>query len=112
SSRRRSLENADQESPTSEMSPVSTRYQTFGNSMQVANSARTRPAAVTLVGLVAGSVVLRIVIASAVHGPFFFMDELGYQQMARSLARTGHFALFGKAGLAYSPLYPTLLSPV
>jgi hypothetical protein len=32
--------------------------------------------------------------------------------MAQSFAQTGHFALFGKGGLAYSPLYPILLSPI
>ncbi len=40
------------------------------------------------------------------------MDELGYEQMARSFARTGHFALLGQRGLAYSPLYPIVLSPI
>ena len=40
------------------------------------------------------------------------MDELGYERMAQSFAHTGHFSLFGKGGLAYSPLYPILLSPI
>ena len=40
------------------------------------------------------------------------MDELGYERMAWSFAHTGHFSLFGKGGLAYSPLYPILLSPI
>jgi hypothetical protein len=40
------------------------------------------------------------------------MDELGYERMAQSFAHTGHFSLFGKQGLAYSPLYPILISPI
>ena len=40
------------------------------------------------------------------------MDELGYERMAQGFARTGHFSLFGKGGLAYSPLYPVVLSPI
>jgi hypothetical protein len=40
------------------------------------------------------------------------MDELGYERMAQSFAKTGHFAVFGKGGLAYSPLYPVVLSPI
>ena len=68
--------------------------------------------AVALAGLFAGSVALRSLIGAHVHGPFVFMDELGYQQMARSFARTRHFALLGRRGLAYSPLYPIVLSPL
>jgi hypothetical protein len=67
---------------------------------------------VALAGLFLGSVVLRSVIGAHVHGPFVFMDELGYEQMAKSFARTGHFALLGQRGLAYSPLYPVVLSPI
>jgi hypothetical protein len=40
------------------------------------------------------------------------MDELGYARMAESFAHTGHLTLFGKSGLAYSPLYPVVLSPI
>ena len=46
-----------------------------------------------------------------VHGPFVFPDELGYERMAHSLAARA-IALFGKAGLSYSPLYPVFLSPI
>ena len=67
---------------------------------------------VALAGLFAGSVAVRSIIGAHVHGPFFFMDELGYEQMARSFARTGHFALFNKPGMSYSPLYPVVLSPI
>jgi hypothetical protein len=58
------------------------------------------------------SVALRTILARPVHGPFVFMDELGYARMAQSFAQTGHLALFGKSGLAYSPLYPIVLSPI
>ena len=58
------------------------------------------------------SAVLRTILALEVHGPFVFLDELGYARMAESFAHTGHLTLFGKAGLAYSPLYPVLLSPI
>jgi hypothetical protein len=67
---------------------------------------------VALAGLFLGSVLLRSVIGAHVHGPFVFMDELGYEQMAKSFAHTGHFALLGQRGLAYSPLYPIVLSPI
>jgi hypothetical protein len=76
---------------------------------------RERPRLATvgvLVALAAASTLLRALVVGHVHGPFVFMDELGYERMAQSFARTGHFALFGKGGLAYSPLYPVVLSPV
>jgi hypothetical protein len=64
------------------------------------------------VGLAVVSAALRAFIVGRVHGPFVFMDELGYERMAQSFAHTGHFSLFGKSGLAYSPLYPIILSPI
>ena len=76
---------------------------------------RAHPTALTLaalVGLAAASAALRAIVVGHVHGPLVFMDELGYQRMAWSFAHTGHFSLFGKGGLAYSPLYPILLSPI
>jgi hypothetical protein len=73
-------------------------------------SARTVVAA--LAGLAALSIALRVYLAQEVHGPYLFMDELGYQRMASTFAHTGHFSLFGKGGLAYSPLYPIIVSPV
>lgn len=69
-------------------------------------------AAAALVGLAAVSVLVRAIFAGWVHGPTAFMDELGYARMAQSFAHTGHFSLFGKSGLAYSPLYPLVLSPI
>ena len=73
------------------------------------------PAAATfvaLVGLAIASTALRAILVGHVHGPMVFLDELGYEQMAQSFAHTGHFSLFGKTGLAYSPLYPIVLSPI
>jgi hypothetical protein len=81
----------------------------------LAAAARARPAlaaTAALIGLFALSAVVRAALVGQVAGPFVFMDELGYERMARSFAQTGHFALFGKAGLAYSPLYPIVLSPI
>jgi hypothetical protein len=73
----------------------------------------TARAAVAVLGLLAVlSAALRIYLAREVHGPFVFMDELDYEQMARSFARTGHFALLGKKGIAFSPLYPIVISPI
>jgi hypothetical protein len=68
--------------------------------------------AASLLALAAASIALRTVLGAHIHSPLVFMDELGYERMAQSLARTGHFALFGKSGLSYSPLYPVLLSPI
>ena len=65
-----------------------------------------------LVGLAALAAALHAFLVGWVHGPFVFMDELGYERMAQSFAHTGHFSLFGKGGLAYSPLYPVVLSPI
>jgi hypothetical protein len=53
-----------------------------------------------------------VLIGGAYHGPWVFDDELGYRELARSLATTGHLALYGKRGLTYSPLYPMILSPL
>jgi len=66
---------------------------------------------VLVVGLVAASCVLRIVLAFTVRGPWIFPDELGYQQLAVNLAH-GRLALYGHSGLSYSPLYPLTLSPL
>jgi hypothetical protein len=65
-----------------------------------------------LMGLAVVAAALHAFLVGRVHGPFVFMDELGYERMAQSFAHTGHFALFGKGGLAYSPLYPVVLSPI
>jgi hypothetical protein len=71
-----------------------------------------RGAAWRLAALAVVSLAVRAALGSVVHGPFVFLDELGYQRMAYSLAHTGRFDLFGKAGLSYSPLYSVVLAPV
>ena len=68
--------------------------------------------ALWLAGIALVSALIRIVLVSQVHGPWIFMDELGYQRLAQSIGQTGHLALFGKSGLSYSPLYPLVLSPI
>jgi hypothetical protein len=64
-----------------------------------------------LVGLAAASTALHVLLGSWVHG-LRVIDELSYERMAQTFAQTGHFALFGQTGLAYSPLYPIVLSPI
>jgi hypothetical protein len=71
-----------------------------------------RRAVLVLTTLAGVSVAVRVAFALQVKGPFFFMDELGYERMAASVARHGAIALFGKVGLAYSPLYPMVVAPV
>ncbi|HXH98151.1 MAG TPA: hypothetical protein VNH40_13170 [Gaiellaceae bacterium] len=78
--------------------------------LRVELSARGAVALLTV--LAAVSVAVHALLAGVIHGPFVFMDELGYERMAQSFAHTGHLALFGKGGLAYSPLYPILISPI
>jgi hypothetical protein len=78
-------------------------------------TARAHPAAATfaaLLGLAAVSIAFHGILVGWVSGPWVFMDELGYERMAQTFAHTGHFSLFGKTGLAYSPLYPIVLSPI
>jgi hypothetical protein len=81
---------------------------------QATASARltARTTAAALIVLAALAAALRAFLVGRAHGPFVFMDELGYERMAQSFAHTGHFSLFGKGGLAYSPLYPIVLSPI
>jgi dolichyl-phosphate-mannose-protein mannosyltransferase len=71
-----------------------------------------RSALVLLAGMAGVSIALRIALAREVPAPFFFMDELGYEQMAKSLARSGDLALFGKSGSSYGPLYSLILAPI
>jgi hypothetical protein len=64
-----------------------------------------------LVGIVAVSTGIRVLLGRVVHGPFVFMDELAYERMAETFARTGHFSLFHGGDLV-SPLYPLVISPI
>jgi hypothetical protein len=81
----------------------------------VSSAVRSHPrlfATAALIGLAAASALLRVVIAGRITGVWIRLDELGYEEMARSFAHTGHFSVLGKSGLAYSPLYPVVLSPI
>jgi len=71
-----------------------------------------RRALTALIAIAGTSAAIRIGLGAVVPAPFVFLDELGYEQMARSFAHGGHFLLYGKSGLAYSPIYPILLSPI
>jgi len=68
--------------------------------------------ALWLIAIAVFSIALRIVLLSEVHGPWVFMDELGYQKLAQSLGQNGHLALFDKTGLSLSPLYSVVLAPI
>jgi hypothetical protein len=72
----------------------------------------TRDIAWALVAITAGSILLRIILASLAQAPVVFSDELGYEKLAQSIGRTGHLALFNEHGLSYSPLYPLVLAPI
>lgn len=79
------------------------------------SAARSHPrifATGALIGLAAASVLIRTVLVGRISGVWIRLDELGYDEMARSFARTGHISILGKSGLAYSPLYPVVLSPI
>jgi hypothetical protein len=65
-----------------------------------------------LAAIFAASAALRVLLASEVHGPFIFLDELAYARMAQSLAQSGHLALFDKPGVSYAPLYSVVLAPI
>jgi hypothetical protein len=69
-------------------------------------------AAVALIGLAAASILLRVFIVGQISGVWIRLDELAYEEMARSFAHSGHVSILGKSGLAYSPLYSIVLSPI
>jgi hypothetical protein len=71
-----------------------------------------RGAVLCLIGIAALSISLRVALLTEVHGPFIFLDELGYQKLAQSLGQSGHLAIFNKEGLSYSPLYSVVLAPI
>lgn len=71
-----------------------------------------RNVAVCLTGLACLSVVIRIVLLTTVQAPMAFSDELGYEELARTIGQSGHLGLFNQQGLSYSPLYPALLAPI
>ncbi len=97
------------------MAHETARARPVGWRSSLTTAARAHPpltVTAALVSLSAASALFHSVLVGFVHGPLVFMDELGYERMAQSFAHTGHFSLFGKSGLAYSPLYPIVLSPI
>jgi hypothetical protein len=65
-----------------------------------------------LTAIVAASALIRFLAALSVHAAWIFQDEIVYSDLARSLGRTGHFALRQSVGRSgFGPVYPTLLAP-
>jgi hypothetical protein len=75
-------------------------------------SVSARGALALLAGMAGVSIAIRVVLSRQVPAPFVFMDELGYEQMAKGLARSGSLALFGKTGSSSAPLYSLFLAPI
>ena len=77
------------------------------------SSARFRavPAWVWLVTIVAGSAVFRALLARGMPGPFIFVDELIYSELAKSFASGGHFLVRDVPTSGYGIVYPALISP-
>jgi hypothetical protein len=81
-------------------------------SWEVIAASTPRRVVVWMAAIVLLAAVVHIVWLSVwASAPTVFDDELGYQQLAKSLGETGQLALFGKQGLSYSPLYPAVLAP-
>jgi 4-amino-4-deoxy-L-arabinose transferase-like glycosyltransferase len=64
-----------------------------------------------LAGIVSVSVLVRLWLVHEMPGPYIFVDELIYSELARSLGRTGTFAIRDVPVHGYSILYPALLAP-
>ena len=58
---------------------------------------RAVPAWAWLTAIVAGSTVFRALAARGMPGPFIFIDELIYSELAKSFAAGGHFLVRGVA---------------
>jgi len=69
------------------------------------------PAAVWLTGMIAVSFLVRFAIACWMPVPWYFADELQYSELAKSLARSGTFAVRDVPGLRIDPLYSILIAP-
>jgi hypothetical protein len=81
----------------------------------VGNGVRERAARVPdvawLAGIVSLSILVRLWLVHKMAGPYIFVDELIYSELARSLGRTGTFAIRDVPVHGYSILYPALLAP-
>jgi len=69
------------------------------------------PDAAWLTGIVVLSVLGRLWLVHEMPGPYIFVDELIYSELAKSLADTGSFAIRGVPVHGYSILYPALIAP-
>jgi len=72
---------------------------------------RAVPAWAWLVALVACSILFRFWLGRKMAGPFIFVDELIYSELARSFAAGGHLLVRGEPSGGYGFLYPVLVSP-
>lgn len=72
---------------------------------------RAVPAWAWLTLIVAGSTVFRALTTRAMPGPFIFIDELIYSELAKSFAAGGHFLVRGVPTSGYGIVYPVLISP-
>ncbi len=70
------------------------------------------PDAAWLTGIVVLSVLGRLWLVHEMPGPYIFVDELIYSELAKSLADTGSFAIRGVPVHGYSILYPALMALV
>ena len=69
------------------------------------------PDAAWLTGIVTLSVLVRLWLVHEMPGPYIFVDELIYSELAKSLVDTGSFAIRGVPVHGYSILYPALIAP-
>ena len=69
------------------------------------------PDAAWLTGIVVVSVLGRLWLVHKMPGPYIFVDELIYSELAKSLVDTGSFAIRGVPVHGYSILYPALIAP-
>lgn len=69
-------------------------------------------AAHVLAGMFVVSCAARIVLVGKVQTPWTFPDELVYEQLAISIGRAGHLALYNRSGLSFPPLYSATLAPL
>lgn len=64
-----------------------------------------------LAAIVVASALVRVWLVRKMPGPFIFVDELIYAELARSLAESGTYAIRDVPVSGYSLLYPALLAP-
>ena len=79
--------------------------------MRSSERLRAVPAWAWLVAIVAASTVFRALAARGLPGPFIFIDELIYSELAKSFASGGHFLVRDVPTSGYGVVYPVLISP-